>query len=151
MTPVPSKSVAEILARVWCWHRTPAFLDYVAESFAVKVPDRAAFERLYIYQLEEGDLERGMFLHATTFQWWEVDDAGFRECDRPRQLLGWVDAPEKLRGSFYRWPHISFMHRGDRVGFGETFGPALYNRKVGRLIEEPNNAAIVDVRIVTTF
>jgi hypothetical protein len=103
------------------------------------------------YHLEESDLEHGTLIHETTFQWWEVDDAGFRECDWSRHLSGWVDAPEELRGSFYRWPHISFMHCGDRVGFGETFGPGLHNRKVGRLIEEPDKAAIVDVRIVSIF
>lgn len=146
---VPSSSVAVKLARIWEFHRTPQFLDYVADSFGVRPGDLAAFDKLYIYQLEEGDLERGNFMHETIFQWWEVDDAGIRECDVPQtKWSGWIDAPEKLRGSFYRWPHISFIHRGDRVGFGETFGPDLHNRKVGRIID---SGEIVEVKIVNIF
>ncbi len=144
----PSRSVAEALARVWSWHRTPQFLDYVAESFGVRVNDSAAFDTLYVYQVAEGDLERGQFDHSSTFQWWEVSDAGVKECNRPDQCLGWVDAPEKLRGSFYRWPHISFLHFGERVGFGERFGPGLLNRKVARVVETPNGVELADVRVV---
>jgi hypothetical protein len=147
---MPSRAVAEALARVWAWHRTPRFLDYVAESFAVRVPDLAGFDKLYIYQVKEGDLEGGHFVHETTFQWWDVDDEGLRECGWPNQLSGWVDAPEKLRGSYYRWPHISFLHRGERVGFGDCFGPRLLNRKVGRVVDAEGGVAIVEMRVVWT-
>ena len=131
MEPQASPLVAEALARVWSWHRTPRFLDYVAESFGVCLHDLASFDALYVYQVAEGDLEGGCFMHDSTFQWWEVTDAGVRECGRPdHAVLGWVDAPERVRGRFYRWPHISFLHRGERLGFGECFGPALLNRTV---------------------
>ncbi|QEG29636.1 hypothetical protein GobsT_44360 [Gemmata obscuriglobus] len=148
MEPQPSRSVAEALADVWSWHRTPRFLDYVADSFGVRVADLAAFDALYIYQVADGDLERGQFDHGSTFQWWEVTDAGVRECGRPGQLLGWRDAPEKVRGSFYRWPYVSFLHCGERVGFGECFGPALLNRKAGQLAAGPGGIELAGVQVV---
>lgn len=148
MNPHASRSVAEAVSRLWSWHRTPQFLDYVADSFGVRVADLAAFDALYIYQVAEGDLERGHFQHGSTIQWWEVTDAGVGECDRPDQLLGWRDAPERVRGSFYRWPHISFLHVGERVAFGECFGPALLNRKIGRLTPVEGRGEITEVRVV---
>jgi hypothetical protein len=148
MEPQPSRQVAETLARVWSRHRTPRFFDYVAASFGVRVVDMPAFAALYIYQVADGDLERGAFDHGSTFQWWEATDAGLRECARPEHWLGWRDAPEKVRGSFYRWPHISFLHVGTRVGFGECFGPALINRKVGQLVAAASGVEITDVRVV---
>jgi hypothetical protein len=144
----PSTSVAEALAGVWGWHRTPRFRDYVAESFGVRITDLAEFDRLYIYQVADGDIESGNFEHENFLQWWEVDDLGIRECGRPDCKLGWRDAPEKLRGSFYRWPHISFLHRGDAVGFGECYGPELLNRKVGQVLLVATGVAIADVRVV---
>jgi hypothetical protein len=119
----------------------------VAKSFGVHVTDPALFDALYVYQVAEGDLERGQFQHGTTFQWWEVTDAGVKEC-RPDHKLGWRDAPEKLRGSFYRWPHISFLHIGDQVGFGECYGPAMLNRKVASVVPVATGVELVDVRIV---
>jgi hypothetical protein len=149
MNPRASRPVAEALARVWPCHRTPQFLDYVADSFGVRVDDLAAFDALYIYQLAEGSLESGHFQHDSTFQWWEVTDTGVRECGRPdHAVLGWRDAPERVRGSFYRWPHISFLHEGERVGFGECFGPNLLNRKVARVIGLASGVELVDVRVV---
>jgi hypothetical protein len=148
MHPMPSAPVAQALAGVWAWHRTPRFLDYVAESFSGAVQDLAEFDKLYIYQVAEGDLERGQFQHASVIQWWQVDDHGFRECGSPAHLSGWVDAPEKVRGSFYRWPHISFLQRGERIGFGETFGPNLHNRKVGRIVEKDSSVEIVEVKVI---
>jgi hypothetical protein len=148
METMPSRQVAEVLSAVWAWHRTPEFLDYVAESFGVQVSDPAQFDRLYLYQVAEGTIEDGIFDHGSTFQWWEVDDAGMRECNRPDCKLGWVDAPEKVRGSFYRWPHISFLHCGSMVGFGETYGTHLVNRKVGHLVTSDGGMEIVDVRVV---
>ena len=148
MEPQPSRPIAEALARVWSWHRTPQFLDYVAGSFGVHVPDLAVFDALYVYQVAEGDLEAGNFQHWSTFQWWEVTDGGVRECGRPDHLMGWTDAPEKVRGAFYRWPHISFLHAGDRVGFGERYGPTLLNRKVGQVVQLVGGVEIAEVRIV---
>jgi hypothetical protein len=148
MESQPSRPVVEALARVWLWHRTPRFLDYVGESFGVRVADLAAFDALYIYQVADGDLERGQFDHWSTFQWWAVTDAGVLECRRPDQLLGWRDAPEKVRGSFYRWPRISFLHVGERVGFGECFGPALLNRKTGQLVAGHGGVEIAGVQVV---
>ena len=148
MGSTPSRLVAEALAGVWTWHRTPRFLDYVAESFGMRPPDLARFDRLYIYQVAEGDLEGGHFQHGSVFQWWEVDEGGMRECSQPPCLSGWVDAPEKVRGSFYRWPHISFLLSAQRLGFGECYGPELLNRKVARVVESPAGVDIVDVRIV---
>lgn len=144
----PSPLVAESLARVWDWHRTPRFLDYVAESSGVRVTDLAAFDGLYVYQVAEGDVETGELDHSSTFQWWVMDDAGMRECELPRCLVGWVDAPEKVRGSFYRWPHITFVHVGDHVGFSERYGPELISRKAGRVVESDRGVEIVDVRVV---
>src|SRR5262249_40369371 len=143
-----ARRVAEALARVWSWHRSPQFLDYIAESFGKRVADLPEFDRLYIYQVADGDTERGGIYHETTIQWWEVDDAGVRECGWPKHKFGWVDAPDKLRGSFYRWPHISFLLGGSRVGFGECYGPDLLNRKVGRLVETSTGVEILDVRLV---
>ena len=114
----------------------------------MRVQELAGFDKLYIYQVEAGDLESGQFLHSTAIQWWEVDDAGLRGCGWPNHLSGWVDAPEKLRDSFYRWPHISFLQREERVGFGECFGPGLVNRKVGRLVEVVGSVEIVETRVV---
>jgi hypothetical protein len=148
MGVVPSRPIAEALAGVWTWHRTPRFLEYVTESFGVRVGDRASFDRLYVYQVAEGDIEAGQFQHSEIIQWWEVDDAGVKECRRPEHLMGWVDAPEKLRGSFYRWPHISFLHVGERVGFGECFGPELLNRKAARVIGAAGRVELADVRLV---
>jgi hypothetical protein len=143
-----SRPIAEALASVWAWHRTPRFLDYVAESFGVRPPDLADFDRLYVYQVAKGDLEGGHFYHDTTLQWWAVDDEGVQECGLPNEILGWVDAPEKLRGSYYRFPHISFLHREPMVGFGECFGPRLLNRKVGRLVWSEPSVEVADVRVV---
>jgi hypothetical protein len=148
MTPEPSRPVADWLARIWEWHRTPQFLEYLFESFEVRIPDLASFDRLYIYQVEEGDLEKGMFRHGSVIQWWEVNDAGLRECRRPECMIGSVDVPEKMRGSFYRWPHISFLLRDDSIGFGECFGPELFNRKVGRMSKVANGVEITDVRVI---
>jgi hypothetical protein len=144
----PSPLVAEALARVWDWHRTPQFLDYVVKSSGVRVTDLAAFDGLYIYQVAEGDVETGSFHRASTFQWWVMDDAGMRECVLPRFLVGWVDAPEMVRDSFYRWPHITFVHLGDQVGFTERYGPKLLTRKAGRVVESDRGVEIVDVRVV---
>jgi hypothetical protein len=114
----------------------------------VRIAQLADFDRLYIYQVADGDPEIGHFHHESAFQWWAVDDAGVRECDYPDCKSGWTDAPEKVRGSFYRWPHISFLHRESVVGFGESFGPLLLNRKVGQLVQSGAGVEIVDVRVV---
>ncbi len=148
MKPQPSRPVAEALASIWSWHRTPQFLDYVADSFGVRVSAPAVFDALYIYQVTKGDLERGSFDHSAVLQWWEVTDAGMSECAKPAHWSGWVDAPEKLRGSFYRWPHISFLHVAEQVGFGEWFGPGMLNRKAGRLVEAAGGIEIRDVRVI---
>lgn len=144
----PCRPIAVALASIWSWHRTPRFLDYVADSFGVRVTDAAAFDALYVYQVADGDVERGQFDHWSTFQWWETTDAGVQECGRPEQLVGWRDAPEKVLGSFYRWPHISFLRIGERVGFGECFGPEMLNRKVGQLVQVAGGVEITDVRVV---
>lgn len=148
VVPKPSRFVAEALARVWAMHKTPLFLEYVAESFRIPTSERPQIEALYIYQVAEGDLESGSFTHSTAFQWWQVTDAGIRECAMPDVQR--FDEQVHPQSSYFRWPRISFLHVASRVGFGERFGPQFFNRKTGTLVEMEHGVEIVGVCVIKT-
>jgi hypothetical protein len=146
-----SNAVARRLAWIFPRHRDVAFLDYLANTYSLRVTESPQFDALCLVEAENGDVETGA-IGGIVKRWWLADQTGFRTvawCGLPRFVDDFDDADRTGR-TFYRFPLVKFLRAGMQITFGEAFGPDLACRKVGRIQQTNGGVAIVYVRLVWT-
>jgi hypothetical protein len=77
-----SNSVARQLSELWQFHRMPDFPSYVLTTYKVAVSDKPAFERIYIAEAENGDIESAT-IGGIIKHWWMRNEFGFQLIRRP--------------------------------------------------------------------
>jgi hypothetical protein len=147
MTEATADDVARLLSNVWTFYRSSCFLEYVANTFRKTMTEWADFQCIYIGLAHSGNVVDGVVIGSV--KWWVVDDAGFRRCGTPK-LPMYPSDPENLHNGFYRIPTMRFYIEGDRIAVGESFGPMLLSRKVGRIQQVDGNLIITHVETKLT-
>jgi len=141
-------SIASLVAEVWPLHKGEGFAAYLTETCGRSISGQASFGCIYIAQAEEGDIPNAVLRSA--MRWWKVDDSGFRPIRRP-ELPAEPDAPENVREDLYITPVIRFFSEGSDVLIGESYGPHLFSRKVGKLVTAHGRLVLIGVRVVLTY
>src|SRR5262245_15855404 len=77
-----AECVARDLSKLWQFHRTQEFLNYVETTYQVTVSALPTFHRIYLAEADNGDIESGS-IGGIINHWWVVDDDGFRTVKRP--------------------------------------------------------------------
>ncbi len=155
-----SESIARQLAQVWAIHRTPAFVEYLRQTFGGEPREPVRFAGIFSMQMIGGyfypDLPAGT--GPVVERVWLTDDTGFRASsmgellsveDResgfatPRESDNALVVYDPSRVSsepissqpcLFVYPRILFFVRGDELIYIEDFGYSAWCRKVGKLV-----------------
>ncbi len=155
-----SESIARQLAQVWTIHRTPAFVEYLRQTFGCEPLKPVRFAGIFSLQMIGGyffpDLPAGP--GPVVERLWLTDDTGFRASS-----LGELMSVEKLENGFrtalesdnalvvydpsrvssepissqpclFVYPRLLFFVRGDGLIYIENFGYCAWCTKVGKLL-----------------
>ena len=171
-----SENVARQLAQVWAIHRTPAFVEYLRQTFGGEPQKPVRFAGIFCLQMIGGyffpDLPAGP--GPVVEGLWLTDDTGFRassmdellsadNVDRDNPLEMNLDSDNPLevydpsRGSYepissqpylFIYPRFLFCVRGDRLIYIETFGFFAWCKKVGKLVVK-ERVQIENTRVTT--
>jgi hypothetical protein len=162
-----SEIVARQLARVWEIHRTPAFVDYLLQTFGCEPLRPVQFAGIFSMQMIGGylfpDLPAGP--GPVVEGLWLMDDAGLRpsnmgelrsvadrESDNPLVVFDPSSASYKPIGfqpRLFVYPRIKFCVRKDRIVYCEVFGCFATCTKSGKLVVA-DQVSIQDVYATAT-
>ncbi len=162
---VVSESIARQLAHVWAIHRTPAFVEYLLQTFGGEPRKPVRFAGIFSLQMIGGyffpDLPAGP--GPVVEGLWLTDDAGFRASSM-RELLSAENLEDNRlevynpsRGSYepissqpclFVYLRFLFCVRGDGLIHIENFGFVAWCKKVGKLVVS-DQVQIQDTRIKT--
>jgi hypothetical protein len=162
------------LAQIWATHRTPAFVEYLRETFGGEPREPVRFAGIFSMQMIGGyfyhDLPAGP--GPVVERVWLTDDAGFRASnmdeyrsveDRENGIVIALESDNALvvydpsRGSsepissqpcLFVYPRFLFFVRGDELIYIETFGYSAWCRKVGKLVVN-DRVHVQDTRVAT--
>lgn len=153
------ESIARQLADVWAIHRTPAFVNYLQQTFGCEPRESVRFAGIFSLQMIGGyffpDVPAGP--GPVIERLWLTDDKGFRaismdellstegndplaprlESDNPLVIYDRSSGscePISSQPSLFVYPRFLFCVRGDEVIFIESFGYCAWCRKVGKVI-----------------
>jgi len=168
------ESVACQLAQVWAIHRTPAFVEYLRQTFGGEPRKPVRFGGIFIMQMIGGyfypDLPAGP--GPVVERVWLTDDTGFRASsvsellsveDRENGIAialesdnvlvvydpsGVCSEPISSQPCLFVYPRFLFFVRGDGLIYIENFGYSAWCTKVGKLVVSDRVQA-QDTRITT--
>src|SRR5262245_46903780 len=170
------ESVACQLAQVWAIHRTPAFVEYLRQTFGGEPREPVRFAGIFIMQMIGGyfypDLPAGP--GPVVEQVWLTDDTGFRASsmneyrsveDRENGVVIALESDNMLvvydpsracsepissQPCLFVYPRFFFFVRGDGLIHIENFGYSAWCKKVGKLVIS-DRVQIQDTRIRTNM
>jgi hypothetical protein len=167
------ESIARQLAQVWAIHRTPAFVEYLRQTFGCEPRKPVRFAGIFCLQMIGGfffpDLPAGP--GPVVEGLWLTDDTGFhassmgelRSAENLDPLQGSVESDNPLviynpsrvsyepissRPCLFVYPRFLFCVRGDGLIYTESFGNSAWCTKVGKLVVSDRVHA-QDTRITT--
>ena len=168
------ESVACQLAQVWAIHRTPAFVEYLRQTFGGEPREAVRFAGIFSMQKIGGyfypDLPAGP--GPVVERVWLTDDTGFRASsvsellsveDRENGLAIALESDNALvvydpsrvssepissQPCLFVYPRVLFFVRRDELIYIENFGYSAWCRKVGKLVVSDRVYA-QDTRITT--
>ena len=154
------ESVACQLAQVWAIHRTPAFVEYLRQTFGGEPREPVRFAGIFSMQMIGGyfypDLPAGP--GPVVERVWLTDDAGFRASsvgellsveDRENGVAIALESDNALvvydpsrvssepissQPCLFVYPKFLFCVRGDGLVYIENFGYSAWCKKVGELV-----------------
>src|SRR5262245_18807465 len=147
-----AESVARQLAHVWAFHETPAFVDYLLQTFGCEPLKPVRFAGIFSLQMIVGyffpDLPAGP--GPIVERLWLTDDTGFRpssmnellpvenlESDNPLVIYDPSRAsykPIRSQPWLFVYPRFKFCVREDELIYLEHFGWPATCTKVGKLV-----------------
>jgi hypothetical protein len=146
-----AESIARQLAGVWAIRRTPAFVDYLLQTFGCEPLQPIGFAGIFSLQMVGGYFYPDLPPAAPVVErLWLMDDTGFRpsnmdelrsaenlESDNPLVVYGPSRASYKLINSqpwLLVYPRFKFCVRDDIVTYYEQFGFHAGCSKTGKLV-----------------
>ena len=154
-----AESIARQLAHVWAFHRTPAFVEYLRQTFGGEPQKPVRFAGIFCLQMIGGyffpDLPAGP--GPVVEGLWRMDETGFgastmdefRLADHPIVLDGSRESDNALvvydpahahaepigaQPCLFVYPKFLFCVRGDGLTYIENFGYSAWCKKVGKLV-----------------
>jgi hypothetical protein len=149
---IVSESIARQLAHVWAFRRTPAFVDYLLQTFGCEPLEPVGFAGIFTLQMIGGyffpDLPAGP--GPIVERLWLMDDMGFRpsslaalrsvenlEGDNPLVVYAPSRAsykPIRSQPWLLVYPRFRFCVRDDTLIYHEEFGFLAGCKKVAKLV-----------------
>jgi hypothetical protein len=153
------ESIARQLAQVWAIHRTPAFVEYLRQTFGGEPQKPVRFAGIFCLQMIGGYFFPDLFAGPGPVieGLWLTDETGFgvssmdsfRLADHPTLLDGSLESDNPLvvyhpahartelispQPCLFVYPKFLFCVRGDGLIFIENFGYSAWCKKVGELV-----------------
>lgn len=123
---IPQYDDAETLVAAMAEMFLNVDVDYLQRTFgSLENRELYALENCLIVLFENGDAEKGC-IGSIVSQWWEFYDGRTRFVAYPDSLT------LKAVGGLDFAAHLKLYRENDRVALGETYGPNLIARRIGK-------------------